>query len=292
MTFGSPRGGPRAGETAGYRPRARASPQPFRNFRRRFQESSTGYPLLDCWRTAAVPPGGRPRHSFRTPAAVPKGKLRISGACLRAPRSRSQKRAGPLDFLRWPLQAGRCFTSLGGYYQRQEPDIRCLTLASPPVVWASPPPLRHSRRRFPKSSSGYPVLDFRPGPEFPRGRRKDAAADATFPGPVLDTEGGCQRGPWRMPGFISDATGGILAPRAVSKGTRLRDFKKALLKAPEKVPPKWWYRFAFPRKGTTNMVGLTCRFAVFFNWPHVVFRRFQIKPSIKRQISLRAFEQY
>jgi len=47
LTFGSLRGDPRARETAGYRPGAWASPQSVRNFLRRFQKSSTGYPVLD-----------------------------------------------------------------------------------------------------------------------------------------------------------------------------------------------------------------------------------------------------
>ena len=36
---------------------------------------------------------------------------------------------------------------------------------------------------------------------------------------ILGTEGGCQREPRRMPCFTSEATVGILAPRALSNGT-------------------------------------------------------------------------
>ena len=77
LTFGSPRGASRAGETAGSSPGARASPQPFRNFWRRFQKSSTGYPVLDFRPPAFGPDLSRISAPGRRD---PKVKHRIPGA--------------------------------------------------------------------------------------------------------------------------------------------------------------------------------------------------------------------
>ena len=127
-------------------------------------------------------------------------------------------------------QARPSFGPPGGGSQSPAPEIRCWTFGR--------------GRNSPEPSEGP-----RGGCPLPR----NSSAD----------RGSCKRGPWRRPGFISDAPGRILGPSAVSKGMRFGDFKPALLGGPQNryhqnggtgSPP--------PRNGTTNMVVPTCRFMV------------------------------